>query len=515
MKRSSFIILFFTIFSIISDGQEYFNNRYNITGQWLWDFSTTILPESDRYILAGEIGSEDYIEKRRISFVKLDLYGNQDWIKIYGDTSAQYVGGYPGFLISTDDSLYIMAGTKSSTYPGWRRDQGLLMRLNYNMDTLWTRLYGDIVEPCDSAFVFRQLISLNEQGYAIIGNFMNSIDNKPQIYFARIDSSGNILWNKWLVDTVGYNYPYCVSATSDNGFVITGTHATSGIQTIDPVIFKLDSLGNTEWYQNIGSPFIDFYPFVDTTNDGNIIVGTIISDSALSTSNYYGRIYYLKLDNLGNVIWDRKYGKSQIGNRLWSIKALDNGNIVTTGSRFRWYPETPFRIGWMLCANSEGDSLWYREYVLLQGADSENYLYDVAQTNDSGFVACGYVYPVSPDTGTQDTWVIKVDSIGCESPEFCWTGIEEPNIKPVEKGKLTAFPNPATNHISFSIEGESFQSGTQISIYNIYGMETTHETLFENTCVWQIKISFWPPGVYIARMVLLNKVVGSVKFVVN
>jgi hypothetical protein len=281
------------------------------------------------------------------------------------------------------------------------------------------------------------------------------------------------------------------------------------------VIFKLDSLGNQEWFQNIGSPFMDYYPFCDTTTDGNIIIGTVISDSNYSTDQYCGRITYLKLDNEGNIFWEKKYGEAKIGNRLWSIKALDNGNIISTGSRRRTYPETPYEIGWILCTNAEGDSLWYREYIFLDGQDSFNFLYDIAQANDSGFVACGYVYPAPPDTGTQDTWVIKVDSIGCESPGNCWVNIEEPDMKPVENGKLIAYPNPATSYINLSVGGMDLEAGTQITIYDIYGRTIAHDITPKDKDTWRIDLSKWPPGIYVARIVFMNEAVTTVKFVVE
>ena len=187
--------------SVISWSQEYFNKRYNITNQWLWDYSTTVIPMQDGYLLGAETGSTDNIHRRRIAIVKIDLTGDQKWIKTYGEPGIHYALGYPGSLIPTGDGLYALSGVKGSPYPGWTRDQGLMMRLNGNLDTIWSRLYGDQIEPCDSAYIFRQLIRLKDHGYAIIGDFMNSIEWRPQIYVARTDSLGNILWNKWIEDT--------------------------------------------------------------------------------------------------------------------------------------------------------------------------------------------------------------------------------------------------------------------------------------------------------------------------
>ena len=69
----------------------------------------------------------------------------------------------------------------------------------------------------------------------------------------------------------------------------------------------------------------------------------------------------------------------------------------------------------MLKTTANGDSLWCRKYYYLPGQESVNYLYDVISTSDNGLIACRYVDLYPPDTGSTDTWVIKLDSIGCDS----------------------------------------------------------------------------------------------------
>ncbi len=306
-----------------------------------------------------------------------------------------------------------------------------------------------------------------------------------------------------------------MTRTSDNGFILGGARWIDSTQSVDPIIYKLDSLGNEEWFLNLGSNYYDGAFIVDTLLDGNIIITTNISDSAYGYDSFFGRKYFAKLDNEGNIIWEYKYGTSYINNYVWSIDVLSDGRIVSTGSRVSFYAAVPKRVGWIFCISSDGDSLWYREYALTFEEYGENYLYDVVQANDEGFIACGYVWPAPTDANWQDTWVIKVDSIGCESPGNCWVGIEEPGIKSVEKGKLVAYPNPASTSVNFMIGEEEFQTGTQITVYDIYGRESVHEILPGNSSTWRIDVSYWPPGIYVVRVVFMNEVVGSAKFVVN
>lgn len=509
-------LLSFLIFK--GNAQDYFNYRYNISGEELYDFATTILPNSDGYLIGAESGSPDNPDRRRIALVTVDFLGQMTGVSFYGQPGIDYGVGYPGFLIKANGIGYALTGFKRSPYPGLVRTQGILMRLDENYDTLWMRLYGDIVEPCDTELILRQIRQLPDGGFSLFGGPMAYYDQRPHFSLIRTDSAGNKLWEKYYGEPPHMFFAFSFNATTDKGYILSGIRYTYPVdQSYDPVVFKTDSLGNEEWSKNFGSDYLDYTISVDTTIDGKILIGTIIADSSLSHDNYYGRICFIKLDNGGNIIWQRKYGKSDVNNQLWSIKSLPNGKIVATGSSYRFYPGSGPRprMSWIICTDSAGDSLWYREYSLLNGEYSTNFLYDVVQTNDSGFVACGYVHPVYPDTGTQDTWIIKVDSIGCESPEYCWTGIKEPEIKPVEIGKLIAYPNPANNHITFEIGGEEWNSGSQIDIYNIFGSEMAHEILWVNTRCWTLDVSALPPGIYVARILSPEGEVRSVKFVVN
>lgn len=513
MKRS--ILAFsFSLITIILHSQIYFNNSYPLGPTTYFDFSTSILTLDTGYIVYGQNNSYDY-SIGRITLLRLNQFGEKEWLKEYDEPGVLYGTGYPKSLVFTNDNKYALAGITRSSYPGWTRDRGLLMKLDEDFDSLWIKTYGDIEDPCDTAVLFRQLINTKDGGYAILGGIMDFSIQRPHFYLIKTDSLGEKEFDHSYGNGLFHYFPHSLSKTSDNGFILGGSRWIDSTQSVDPVLYKTDSLGNEEWFQNLGSTYYDGAFLVDTLLDGNIIITTNISDSIIYPDYFYGRKYFAKMDNQGNIIWEYKYGTSYLNNYIWSIDVLLDGRIISTGSHLTLNPSGPERISWIFCINSDGDSLWYREYALSNEVHRINYLYDVVQANDSGFIACGYVWPAPTDGNWQDTWVIKVDSIGCESLEYCWTAIEKPEIKPAEKGRLVVFPNPANNHITIALEGESFQSGSQILIYNIYGIVTYCNTVLNDEKSCQINISLWPPGIYLARIVFMNEVVRSAKFIVN
>ena len=217
------------------------------------------------------------------------------------------------------------------------------------------------------------------------------------------------------------------------GFIIGCFKQTPGYpSTVDPVLIKTDSLGNQEWAKNLGGPYKDSSPFVTIAHDSNILIGTSYGDTMATPDNPMSRINLIKLDNSGNIIWNRKYGESERSKYLHYVRILDDGCNISVGSVVRYNPE-PDRISWILKTNDDGDSIWYREYINLAGQQSRNYLYDVIVTTDNGLIACGYVDPNLPDTGSTDTWVIKLDSIGCE-----WAGCD--TTVGIEEEKETGRP---------------------------------------------------------------------------
>jgi hypothetical protein len=326
-----------------------------------------------------------------------------------------------------------------------------------------------------------------------------------------------VLWKSFLGEEPYHYFPYSFSKTSDDGFVIGCLRWIDDFQFYDPFIFKVDSMGNEQWSKNLGSEYGEFTAIVNQTVDNYIIAGYIKSDSIIGNDNYYGKKWFSKFDNNGNLNWEKKFGIPYLNNQLWAMKVLNDGRIISTGRRQTFYPAEPYMYGWMFCMGPEGDSLWYREYTLLNGKYSWNYFYDVIPTNDYGFIACGSVYPMPPDTGTQDVWVVKVDSLGCESPSYCWVNVEEEEEEmiPAENGKVVLFPNPAAGTLNLSLTGDLFKQGTEVHFYNIFGQVQEKRVVTVSSERLQVDVTGWPPGIYIVRIHLKGALVALEKFIVQ
>ena len=325
--------------------------------------------------------------------------------------------------------------------------------------------------------------------------------NGTHLLLLRTDSTGNELWHK--VFHYGGNTlctGYTAIQTTDGGFAVGGFRYTIGQEeTGNPVIVKTDSLGNQQWVKYMGGPLLDHAAFLVNSNDGNIIMGSVYGDEMVG-NDARSRINIAKLDNNGNVLWDKKYGRTIYHNVLLNIKVLSDGAIIACGSNAGYYSSD---MGWIIKVNQNGDSLWYREYAFLNGTDSKNLLWALIETSDDGIAACGEIFPAPPDTGNRDAWVIKLDSIGCEF-EGCDSTVgvvEQGGMEAWKRGGLEIWPNPAHDQITFTLPEVLAAGALEMVVYDVFGMEAWRLGGLE---VWPVNrmvsldVSGFSPGMYVA-----------------
>jgi hypothetical protein len=392
---------------------------------------------------------------------------------------------------------HYLAGSKNY-YSPTNHDVGMVMKMNHDWDTIWIKEYSmNLDDYPDTSTLINQMAICNNGDLVLVGNTSRP-DIGSNTLLMRIDTAGEVLWIKT------YTYSrhtmidgYSVIQTSDNGFAIGGDWYMPGTYALgDPIIIKTDSMGNREWLINLGGWYEDYVAMLCRSADGNILMGTTIADTAVGNSPI-SRINVVKLDNEGNIIWNKKYGPSSLDNFLENIRCLEDGNIICTGSVLK---HPPWNSGWILKLDSNGDSLWYRLYNYFSGDGSLNNLYDIIPTYDSGFFACGGLFPIPPDTGIQSAWGLKLDSFGCEW-EGCDTTVEVKEHGGLETwghGELYLWPNPTKTIVNCQLSNVDCRGDCSLVIYDIFGREVMKTSIIRQTSTLSINISSLRSGLYIA-----------------
>ncbi|MCK9401390.1 MAG: T9SS type A sorting domain-containing protein [Bacteroidales bacterium] len=517
--KHTFIVLFILFLSSGAGFSQprYFNEVYNPNGTWA--IGGGIIGINNGYFgcaLSGDSISDYYYNTS--TFI-INPEGDITSWKNFGKDGCDFWAGDEGGL-TKNNNCYGLFGTlddylNDSIY-------GLFYKFDNYGDTILTKAF---TSDSDTIFVGRACTTTSDGGFALLGNISGNEANKD-IILIKTDSNGNELWrNQYGSDSS--DWAKSLIQTSDNGYAISSWRRIPYIgyeETADPIVYKTDSLGNLEWSVNLGGPFKDDKAMLCNSHDSCIIVLTAYADSMFTPEFASTRINLIKIDLEGNIVWNKKYGPST-ANYISNIQLLDNGDVMACGYV---YNHAYLNAGWLFRFNSDGDSLWYREYFYYPDDPvyGLNYLYDVSQTLDNGFVATGQAYTLDPPNNVQKMWVLKVDSVGCEI-ENCWVGIEEDKEtggqgEEEKKGGLYLWPNPAKTIVNCQLSNVDFQFGfssgihdQSLIVYDIFGRKLLEVKVPNRQDKVEINVEAYAPGIYMVVQREGQNIKASAKFVVS
>ncbi len=488
--------------------QTYFEKRIDFNNNY--DRAQNIMPVDSGFVVAGITEDSIYYYNYHLSFIKIDSTGNVMLQKEFGHDTINMLTGNPGAFIQYNNNFFIV-GAKQIFNANWVHEDAMLIYFNANLDALWSKYYGEKIEPYDTLFAFFQIEKTISNSLIMTGVRMPE-HNPSRIWLLKTDSLGNKLWERFYGEGEEYFQGHSVVQTNDGGYVIGGFKFVIGYDyTADPLIIKTDSLGNEEWRINPGNPNVgDHKVMVALAQDGNIIAGTNYGTEQ-SGDNRWAVVKIMKITPGGTVLWDNNYLEPQFDNFLQNTTVLSNGNIIVNGSSTQ-SGSGPYIFSYILSLDSLGNQLWYKEYTLLTGDNSFNDLYDVRETPDGGLIGVGKVDPSYPDTGTNDIWVMKMDSVGC-----LWAGCDTTVMVENNDNGTTGFvvyPNPVQNSMVVKLAAEP-ETEMVFSIFSILGTKAKETAIPPGSKSVKINITLLPNGVYLGVLSSKGKTTGRRKFVIK
>lgn len=306
------------------------------------------------------------------------------WTRTYGGP------GNDGFrsAIRAADGGYVAAGyTHSFGAP----DVNIyVVRTDAVGDTLWTRTLGGSGRDygcgiCEAA----------DGGFVVAGYTTSWGAGKEDVYVAKIDSSGNVAWERTYGGAES-DEAAAVCSTSDGYLVVAGRTESFGSGRSDVYLLKLDAEGDTAWARVFGGAVADWGQGVCETADGYYgVSGTTGSDVTRL------RAYVLKVDPGGTPVWQNAYGTAAVNDINWGMgvcAACDSGLVIASYTLNAG--NDPCDAS-MLGVDRTGARVYYRKY-----ADYWfEYGYSVCETRDGGYLSCGT--SKDPYTHTTDLWLLK------------------------------------------------------------------------------------------------------------
>ena len=262
-------------------------------------------------------------------------------------------------------------------------------------DTLWTRTFGG--SNIDVGYSVQQTA---DSGYIITG-YTRSYGTMSgrNVWLIKTDREGNELWNR----TFGGNDDeegYSVQQTNDGGYIIAGYTKSFGSGGTDVLLIKTDNSGNLIWMNTYGGSSDDEGYSVQQISDGNYIVGGATSSFGAGSRD----VWLIKINQTGNVIWQKTLGGSS-SDGARSVHQTSDGGYIMTGWTYSYGPGAVGNV-WLVKTDSLGNELWNNFF----GGSDVDRGYWVEQTSDGGFILTGYTE--SSGSGLDDMLLIKTDSLG-------------------------------------------------------------------------------------------------------
>jgi hypothetical protein len=305
-----------------------------------------------------------------------------------------------------------------------------LVKIDSEGNIIWQKTYGG--SGSDRIYSLLEV----EGGYIFTGTStstdgdLNGIPNGSS-WIVKVNSAGDILWQKRYD---GAPYFRGIQETKDGGFIATGRvtannnyvrgfHGGSGG---DAWVVKLNSQGDTLWTSKcLGGTGDDAGQDIkqDTINGGYILLATSKSTNhdllVGGTRDSEGKYWLVKLNENGNIEWQKRYGGSNIYESTKTILITKEGDYLAAGYTVSIDGDVSQPKGgnnydiWLLWVDKDGNYIRDKSY----GGTGEDALSYIDHTSDGGFVIASRSQ--SPDNDVKDfvagtflPWVLKINNIG-------------------------------------------------------------------------------------------------------
>jgi len=419
-----------------------------------------------------------------------------------------------------------------------------IVKTNTCFEKEWCRIFNSSNCDCDGL----DIQNTSDGGYmALIGRWKYGEEQK--IWLFRLDSLGEVIWAQVYATDPEWNseWPYSIEKTTDNCFVITGetyypdpTYPNKKIIKI--ILIKVNLAGETIFEGPWG------------TDNG------VYSDGRLSTIDSKNNIYTAgrrarTLDPYGD---SPCLFKTSVSGEPLFYRDLRSSSSMGISTTINWFQDSTLVhcAGWVsggidTTALIKTDSLGniIKEKPLLVNNNSGSFYASTTTLNDrillagnvySSGVINVYAFKLTSDLEYDSVYTtpftydslcphpIVSDTIPLDDCEVVVVGIDDPEQHP-EKTKLHVYPNPASQVITVEMpqylmktsSGSGITATTyyhqwksvRLDVFDLFGKLMYSQDIPGKTEKTELDISSWPAGMYIARIVFMNEVAGTVKFV--
>ncbi|MBX7142197.1 MAG: T9SS type A sorting domain-containing protein [Chitinophagales bacterium] len=412
------------------------------------NFIIAATSESDDGDVSGNHGGED------CWIFLIDSAGNLIWQQCYGGSKDDWASS----IVQTNDGGFVIAGSSSSNDGDVTGNHGLtdfwIFKIDGSGNLEWQKSLGGGFD--DFAYSIQQTF---DSGFIVIGAAGSSsgdvVGNHGAFdyWVVKLNSTGAIEWQKCLGGS-DLDFGYNVRQTPDSGMIVGGySISLDGDVTMnhgltDSWIVRLDKTGNLVWEKSLGGEDYDAATDIVVLDDGYIITSIASSLGGNVSGNHGGDGDYwiVKLDESGNIVWQRCFGGSGSDKAFSTIETSDGDFLVVGYSTSEDGDITinkGFSDGWLIRIDTAGNLIWQKSI----GGSDFDYTVFLEQMSSESFIIAGETWSndgdISGNHGSGDCLIIK---LGTDSA----TGIYS-----FQKSQLILFPNPVQNLLTIDLDNQT------------------------------------------------------------
>ena len=452
--------------------------------------------------------------------LKIDKYGNILWQYDYGGPFGE---GFPDFILTSSNKILVVSEanggpgcTKSvQSFGGTNTNNYWILMLDTNGNKLWDKNFGSMlgdVTPKVVELTNGEFIVCGIGDYTISGDkTMANWSQAGAFWAVKFDSLGNKIWDHVYGGIAGAWGPHIVA--SDHGsFVVAGTIELAGGDISDTSrggedywVIKIDSSGNKIWDKRFGGNHNDQLGDICKSNDnGYMLCGATVSAQGLDVSqpklNNGPGAWVIKLDSVGNKIWDKRFQGGNLLNPSGPI--FQNGfGYGTCAQAIQPDPEGGYGV-LITCSDSMGNDftepgIGDDDYLMLRIDEAGNKIWDKRFGNALQDVPSSFVY-------LQDSSIIVCGASQCRGIDIdIWALRFKMTDHPLGVSDLVEnlddlfiYPNPTSESVHFTC---NIHKPGEINVFNSQGELVLRKVVARLDENETIDLSSFPQGVYFIR----------------
>ncbi|MBN2779298.1 MAG: T9SS type A sorting domain-containing protein [Bacteroidales bacterium] len=501
MKTLTLFICLALAFCFNSYGQEN-SFIYNLDTSGYITPMTVYQTHDGGWIIGGgtaENGDDKYVA------IKLDANGELEWQTMYNNWKNQ---GY--HLCINNDSSYVLV-SKSLDYVEEAAEQfhfnGGIMRLDQLGNVIWSKSYGGAPGQGEYGYnfddkLYNVCVTTGNKIVAVgLSNSYSQIGGNEMPWIICTDQEGNQLWDYYYETPEYWGMFPGVCPTDDGGIIAAGFFVDPDDDNISilynrALIVKLNENGEVVWeklWRRNGLPTL--IRSITPMNDGNYAICGAAYRCLGDGYDCSPSPIIAVIDDNGEVLWSKTFAYHPIMIESWArdIEVTPDDDIIITGS-FNFptvYNEMSWAFAFIIKVYKTGNILWDK---LFGNEEFMSTFFSVCYNKtDSSYSTVGRIQPM--DKLPAYPIFLKTDSLGNSELPLNSNYILNSISKAGFNDYFAIYPNPARDYIIIELSGN--ERNTVVTIFDLFGKEIINTNL--NSEHNTIDVSMLKPGVYLVK----------------